>query len=59
LRIGCVFGARKGTFCRVLHTQKTEVLGLVFELELPRDHNERVKKKLAELEKKKKGTGAK
>ncbi len=26
-------------------------LGLVFELELPRDHNERVKKKLAEMEK--------
>ncbi len=25
LRIGCVFGSRKGTFCRVLHTQ---VLGV-------------------------------
>ncbi len=34
-------------------------LGLVFELELPRDHNERLKKKLAELEKEKKATGAK
>jgi len=34
-------------------------LGLVFELELPRDHNEKVKKKLAELEKEKKATGAK
>ncbi len=31
-------------------------LGLVFELELPRDHNERLKKKLAEMEKEKKAS---
>jgi len=34
-------------------------LGLVFELELPRDHNERVKEKLAELRKEKEATGSK
>ncbi len=26
LRIGCVFWSRKGTFCRVLHTQVSEVI---------------------------------
>ena len=26
LRIGCVFRSRKGTFCRVLHTQVLEVI---------------------------------
>ncbi len=28
VRIGCVFRSRKGTFCRVLHTQVLEVIEL-------------------------------